>query len=39
LFKLVPEHREKRIVIISRLIMARPLVFRIQDKKMDVFHG
>ncbi len=39
LFKLVPEHREKRIVIISRLIMARPLIFRIQDKKMDVFHG
>ena len=39
LFKLVPEYREKRIVIISRLIMARPLVFRIQDKKMDVFHG
>ena len=39
LFKLVPEHREERIVIISRLIMARPLVFRIQDKKMDVFHG
>lgn len=39
IFRLAPEQREQRIVIISRLIMARPLVFRIQDKKMDVFHG
>lgn len=28
-----------RVVINSRLIMARPLVFRIQNLKMDVFHG
>jgi hypothetical protein len=28
-----------RVVIKSRLIMARPLVFRIQNLKMDVFHG
>jgi hypothetical protein len=28
-----------RVVIKSRLIMARPLVFRIQNLKLDVFHG
>lgn len=28
-----------RIVISSYLVMARPLIFRIQDQKMDVFHG
>ena len=28
-----------RIVISSRLVMARPLVFRINNNKMDVFHG
>jgi len=28
-----------RIVIESHMIMARPLVFRIQNFKMDVFHG
>jgi len=28
-----------RMVIESRLVMARPLVFRIQNLKLDVFHG
>lgn len=28
-----------RLVIQSRLVMARPLVFRIQNLKLDVFHG
>ena len=28
-----------RMVIKSRLVMARPLVFRIQNYKLDVFHG
>ena len=28
-----------RAVIKSRLVMARPLVFRIQNSKLDVFHG
>lgn len=28
-----------RLVIKSNLVMARPLVFRIQNLKMDVFHG
>ena len=28
-----------RLVIESRLVMARPLVFRIQNLKLDVFHG
>ena len=28
-----------RIIIKSHLVMARPLVFRIKNKRMDVFHG
>ncbi len=28
-----------RLVIESRLVMARPIVFRIQNLKLDVFHG
>ena len=39
LFKVTPEYAQQRIVIRSRLVMARPLVFRIQNQKMDVFHG
>ena len=39
LFKVTPERAQQRIVIRSRLVMARPLVFRIQNQKMDVFHG
>jgi len=39
LFKVMPEHAQQRIVVRSRLVMARPLVFRIQNQKMDVFHG
>jgi len=38
-FKVTPEHAQQRIVMRSRLVMARPLVFRIQNQKMDVFHG
>ena len=39
LFRVAPEHAHQRIVMSSRLIMARPLVFHIQDKTLDVFHG
>jgi hypothetical protein len=28
-----------RVIIVSHIIMARPLVFNIQNFKMDVFHG
>ena len=31
--------QQGRIVIRSHMVMARPLIFRIQDKRMDVFHG
>jgi hypothetical protein len=27
------------IVIVSRLVMARPVVFRINHQQLDVFHG
>lgn len=39
LFHITPENSNKRAVISSYLIMARPLVFSFKDKKMDVFHG
>lgn len=39
LFRVAPEHEQQRIVMSSRLIMARPLVFRIQNQTVDVFHG
>jgi hypothetical protein len=39
LFRVAAEHEQQRIVMSSRLIMARPLVFRIKDLTMDVFHG
>lgn len=39
LFRVAPEHAQQRIVMSSRLIMARPLVFHIQNQTMDVFHG
>jgi hypothetical protein len=39
LFKVTSEHTQQRIVMRSRLVMARPLVFRIQNQTMDVFHG
>lgn len=35
----VEQSQTARIVIDSHLVMARPLVFRVQNKKMDVFHG
>lgn len=35
----VDESGSMRVVIESRLVMARPLVFRIQNLKLDVFHG
>jgi hypothetical protein len=41
--QLVPVRVDKsgpvRLVIQSHLVMARPLVFRIQNLKLDVFHG
>jgi hypothetical protein len=39
LFKVTPEHAQQRIVMRSRLVMVRPLVFRMWDHAMDVFHG
>jgi hypothetical protein len=33
------EKLDRRVVLSSRLIMARPLVFRIHNQTMDVFHG
>jgi len=39
LFRVAPKHDLLRVVISSRLIMARPLVFHIQNQTMDVFHG
>ena len=35
----INESEPARAVIRSRLIMARPIVFRIQNSKLDVFHG
>lgn len=39
LFSVVPDVAQQRIVVRSRLAMARPLVFRVQKQTMDVFHG
>jgi hypothetical protein len=39
LFELTPGSVNQRIVIRSRLVMARPLIFRIEDQRMDVLHG
>jgi hypothetical protein len=39
LFELAPEQVSQRIVIRSRLVMARPLIFRIENQRMDVLHG
>jgi len=39
LFKVTPEYAQQRIVMRSRLVMARPLVFHMWDQSMDVFHG
>lgn len=38
-FQVPVNEQPVRLVIKSHLVMARPLVFRIQDQKMDVFHG
>lgn len=35
----IKQSQTARITINSRLVMARPLVFRINNRKMDVFHG
>lgn len=35
----VAQSQTARIVINSRLVMARPLVFHIHNQKLDVFHG
>lgn len=35
----VAQSQPSRVVINSHLVMARPLVFRIHNQKMDVFHG
>jgi hypothetical protein len=33
------EHHSSRIVIVGRLVMPRPLVFRTSNQALDVFHG
>lgn len=38
-FPVSPYHEELRLVLYSRLVMARPLVFRSHDSGLDVFHG
>jgi len=38
-FPVSPEHENLKIVLHSRLVMARPLVFRSHDSGLDVFHG
>lgn len=35
----VNQSQAGRMVIISHLVMARPLIFKIKNNKMDVFHG
>jgi len=32
-------HSQVRVIIKSKLVMARPLIFHIYNKKLDVFHG
>lgn len=39
LFRVAPEDAQQRIIMSSRLVMARPLVFHIQNQTMDLFHG
>lgn len=39
IFRVAAELAQQRIIISSHLIMARPLVFHIQNQTMDVFHG
>ncbi len=39
LFEFVPSETERRIVIRSRLVMARPIIFRIEGQIIDVLHG
>jgi hypothetical protein len=39
LLSISPDCERQRVVIRSSLVMARPLVFRLTDQKMDVFHG
>jgi hypothetical protein len=39
LFRITPEYKEQRIVIRSKLIMGRPIVFRFHNETLDVFHG
>ena len=39
LFRFVPNQVVQRIVIRSHLVMARPIIFRIEDQMIDVLHG
>ncbi len=39
LFSLMPDDCTLRVVIRSRLVMARPLIFRFQNSNLDVLHG
>jgi hypothetical protein len=36
---LTEKEESMRLIIKSRLVMARPLIFRIQNHKLDIFHG
>jgi hypothetical protein len=39
IFVLPKLDKEVRVTIVSRLIMARPLIFRLSESAIDVFHG
>ena len=39
LFKVTPKYTQQKIVISSKLIMARPLVYRFNNQTVDVCHG
>ena len=38
-FRISPVHEYLKVVLRSRLVMARPLVFRFDESSLDVFHG
>lgn len=38
-FRISPELDNFKVVLRSRLVMARPLVFRLSESSLDVFHG
>ena len=39
IFNVKPVGQSSRVVIVSRLVMARPLIFHIENQRLDVLHG